>query len=194
MTSLDKIEQAPAGDGSVRPSPRHRADRDAQARGADRADAARADRDDDHRSGPGRTARRRGRGRRGAGEFGVLHHLHLRHGAGVGGGAAGGAGVRRPQSADGAARAARRAVGGAADFPAVDGPAALRRADPAVAGSGAGDRASRAGISARPGVGHCAGALVPRHPRLHGRGEPAGAGLVDHAGGDPGQCACWSIC
>ncbi len=45
-----------------------------------------------------------------------------------------------------------------------------------------------------PDLGHCAGAVVHRHPRLHGRGQPAGAGAVDHAGRDPGQCRCWSTC
>ncbi len=61
-------------------------------------------------------------------------------------------------------------------------------ADPVDAGPGAGHRAAGAGISAGSGLGHCAGAVVSRHPRLHGRGQPAGAGIVDHAGGDPGQC------
>ena len=69
----------------------------------------------------------------------------------------------------------------------------LRRADPADARPGARDRASCAGISARSGLGHPAGAVVHGDPRLHGRGQPAGAGTVDHAGRDPGQCACWSI-
>ena len=42
--------------------------------------------------------------------------------------------------------------------------------------------------------GIAAGAVVHGDPRLHERGQPAGADPVDHAGRDPGQCACWSIC
>ena len=121
MTSLDKIEQAPLAATSAATSPCRRADRNAEARRPDRADATRADRDDDDRSGPDRAARRRGGCRRGAGAYGVLCRLHLRHGAGVGGGAAGGPGVRRPQPAHGTARAAGRAVGRAIDFAADDG-------------------------------------------------------------------------
>ena len=60
-------------------------------------------------------------------------------------------------------------------------------ADPAGARPGAGQRASGAAISVRPGMGHRAGAVVHRDPRFHGRGQPAGADPVDHAGRDPGQ-------
>ena len=49
--------------------------------------------------------------------------------------------------------------------------------DPAGAGPGAENRAARAAISVRPGLGRRAGAVVHRHPRLHGRGQPAAAAL-----------------
>ena len=124
----------------------------------------------------------------------LLRQLHLRHGPGVGGGAAGRAGVRRPQSASRPAIAARRPVGCAVDRAADDGAVVPRRADPADAGSVAGRRPPGAGIPARADLEHPARAVVSGDPRLHERGQPAGADPVDHAGRDPGQRACWSIC
>ena len=119
----------------------------------------------------------------------VLRQLHLRHGAGLGGGAACRPGLRRPRPAPGAARGAHRPVGGASGIDADHGPAAARRADPAGARTGSGGRAPRPAISVWPRLGHRAGAVVHRHPRLHGRGQPAGADAVDHARRDPRQCA-----
>ena len=119
----------------------------------------------------------------------LLHQFHVRNGAGVGGGAACRPGVRRPRPASGAALAADRPLGRVADFAADHDVSAVRRADPAGAGPGARHRASGAAISVRTGLGHYPGAVVSGDPRLHGGGQPAGAGTVDHAGRDPGQRA-----
>src|SRR5665213_2819204 len=141
-------------------SPRARVERDVAARRADGADAARADRDDDDRSWLHRTSRQRSGRRRRAGGHGVFHQLHHRHGTGIGGGAAGRAGVRRPRSTPGTARAASWPLGGAADRAADHAIFVLRRRHPARAGPGAGSRPSRAAISVRPGLGRRAGAVV----------------------------------
>ena len=157
-----RIDRATCFRGRARPPSRDRTRRDAQARGADRADAARADRDDDDRH---RHDRRLGAEAVAAASLAhtvLLRQLHLRHGPGIGGRAAGRAGVRRAQAASDPAFAPRRPVGRAADLAAADGAAVLGRADPADAGPGAGDRASGAGISRRPGLDHPAGPVVPR--------------------------------
>ena len=64
-----RIDHAAGLRGRARPSSRDRARRDAEARGADRADAARPDRDDDDRHCHDRPPRRRGGGSGGAGAY-----------------------------------------------------------------------------------------------------------------------------
>ncbi len=182
-----KIE-TPSGRGAARP-PHGRTGRDAAAGDADGGAAARPDRDDDDRPRLHRPARRRGAGRRGARRHGLFHRLHRRHGADVGGGAARRASLWRRQRAAGAARAALRPVGGTSDRAADHGVSAARRADPARPRPGAGAGASRAGLSVRARSRRRAGAVVHRDPRLHGRGQPARAGAVDHARRNPRQRA-----
>ena len=111
----------------------------------------------------------------------------------VGRGAAGVAGLRRARSrAWCAARCAsacgRRVHGGrAADGACSSGArrscwrsARRRETQPLPAATCTG-----LGLEPDPGLGLHGAA------QLHGRGEPARAGAVDHAGGDPHQRACW---
>ena len=162
--------------------------RDGQARVADRADAARPGRDDDHRSGADRPSRRHRHRRGRAGANRAVCRLRARHGHCLGGGAAGGAGLRRARAAHGAPRAARRPVGRGAARRADDGAAVSGRRHPAGARPERRDRAL-AGRYLWPRLVPDAGLVVHRAARLHGRGQPAGAGAVDHAGRDPDQRA-----
>ena len=52
------------------------------------------------------------------------------------------------------------------------------------------ERGARGALSARHGVVPGAGLDLHGAAQLHERGEPAGARALDHARGDPGQCAC----
>ena len=165
---------------AAKPS-RRRVRRDAAAGRADDADAARADRDDHDRSRADRAARRGcGRSRR-AGAHGLFRQLHLRariDGRGV---AAGRAGVRRRRRQAHPPLAARRPVDRTPDLAADDGLAALWRAHPAGARTGAAIGRARAALSERAGLGHRAGARLHRVAQHDERGEPAAAAAVDHA-------------
>ena len=97
------------------------------------------------------------------------------------------AGLWRPPAAHGAPRAARRPVGGGDPGRADDAGAVLGRGHPARARPAApGGRAGRP-LSHRHGLGHHPRLGVHRPAQLHGRGQPARAGAVDHAGRHPDQ-------
>ncbi len=119
----------------------------------------------------------------------VFRQLHHRHGAGLGGGAVGGAGLRRSRSAPGAALAAGRPARRAADFAADHAVLVLRRRHPAGAGARPGPkRISRSNICSA----WCWG-VTPALWFMAVRGfmarSTAAAGAVDHAGRDSGQRA-----
>ena len=154
--------------------------RDAVARGADGADAARPDRDDDHRPRADRPARRRRRGRGGARPYGADGRLHARHRLVSAVAPLAAQAYRRAHAAAGPRLAARRAVGGADRRHPADGEPVLRRTDAAGRGPGPAHRTARRQLSARAGVVAGAGLDLHRAAQLHGRGEPAGAGAVDH--------------
>ena len=198
MTASNKIEPsidgaAVADDAAARPS-RGRIRAHAEAGRADGADAARADRDDDDRSraASAGSARRRSPRRRWPARS--ISSASPSAWAGVGGGAARRAGLRRARPAPGAARACASGCGPRCliSLPMMV-VSALRRTDPAGARTGAKRRASRA----EPICSASSGASRPRCGS-----SPSAASWARSTG--PSRCCgsrwprsrptrCWSI-